>query len=143
MSPGLRSPASQPHADLARNQVYWLAMLDIPLKDLWTPTGVILGFQMTLFKWRLEEENKVGQTSTGPWLVPSDYVSIVGMLSLVLGVILLPLTGLANVSFARGAFGLGALLFLGQAIGLAGHYQIFNKDPEFKREFLWFQNKKK
>jgi hypothetical protein len=117
------------------------AMPDFPLKDLWTATGVILGFQMTLFKWRLEEENKVGQNGDVPWLVPSDYVSIVGMLSLVLGVILLPVAGLVGVNVARSAFGLGSLLFLGQALGLAGHYQTFNKR---KKEYSFgLQPKKK
>jgi hypothetical protein len=35
-------------------------MIDPDLKDLWTPTGLLLGFQVTLFKWRLEREAEVG-----------------------------------------------------------------------------------
>src|ERR1019366_2234495 len=102
-------------------------MIDPDLKDLWIPTGLLLGFQVTLFKWRLEREAQVGDEGDIPWLVPADYVSIVGMLSFVLGVVLFPVAGFAPVGVARWAFGLGTLLFIGQALGLAGHYQLFNR----------------
>ena len=60
-------------------------MIDPDLKDLWTPAGLILGFQVTLFKWRLERESEVGDKGDIPWLVPSDYISILGMFSFVFG----------------------------------------------------------
>jgi hypothetical protein len=116
-------------------------MIDADLKDIWTPAGLLLGFQVTLFKWRLEREAKVGDKGDVPWLVPSDYMSIVGMLSFVFGTVLLPLSGVVTVGFARSAFGLGTLLFLGQALGLAGHYQLFNRSKQ--REFVWFPTQEK
>ncbi|HJW30056.1 MAG TPA: hypothetical protein VJ508_12530 [Saprospiraceae bacterium] len=116
-------------------------MIDPELLDLWTPTGLLLGFQVTLFKWRLEREAEVGDKGDLPWLVPADYVSIFGMLSFVFGVILLPMSGIVSVSMARGAFGLGALLFVGQALGLAGHYQLFNRSKP--KEFVWFPTQEK
>jgi len=116
-------------------------MIDTDLKDLWTPTGLLLGFQVTLFKWRLEREAEVGDKGDIPWLVPADYVSIVGMLAFVFGVVLLPLSGVVSTHFARGAFGLGSLLFVGQALGLAGHYQLFNRTKV--REFVWFPTQEK
>jgi len=76
-----------------------------------------------LFKWRFERESEVGDKGDIPWLVPSDYVSIFGMLSFVLGVVLLPISGLVGSRVAHWAFGLGTLLFIGQALGLAGHDQ--------------------
>jgi hypothetical protein len=111
-------------------------MIDPDVKDLWTPTGLILGFQVVLFKWRLEQEAHVGDKGSIPWLVPSDYLSIVGMLCFVLGVVLLPVSGLVRGGAARWAFGLGILLFLGQVLGLAGHYQLYNRSKE--RQFVWF-----
>jgi hypothetical protein len=116
-------------------------MIDAELKDLWTPTGLLLGFQVTLFKWRLERESEVGDKGDIPWLVPADYLSIVGMLVFVFGTILLPLSGIASSNFARIAFGLGSLLFVGQALGLAGHYQLFNRTKV--RKFLWFPTQEK
>jgi hypothetical protein len=111
-------------------------MINPDLKDLWIPTGLLLGFQVTLFKWRIEREAEVGDKGDIPRLVPADYVAIVGMLSFVLGAVLLPVTNLAQVDVARWAFGLGALMFIGQTIGLAGHYQLFNRTK--KRQFIWF-----
>ncbi len=111
-------------------------MIDPELKDLWIPTGLLLGFQVTLFKWRLEREAAVGDAGDIPWLVPSDYLSIVGMCIFVFGVVLLPVTGLVSVAIGRWSFGLGTLLFMGQTLGLAGHYQLFNRTK--KREFVWF-----
>jgi hypothetical protein len=112
-------------------------MIDPELRDLWIPTGVLLGFQVTLFKWRLEREAGIGDASDGvPWLTPSDYMSIIGMLAYVIGVILLPVSGLVPTHFSRGMFGLGALLFVGQALGLAGHYQLFNRAKP--RQHVWF-----
>ena len=111
-------------------------MIDADLKDLWTPTGLLLGFQVTLFKWRLEREVEVGDKGDIPWLVPADYVSILGMLTFVFGAVLLPLLCLVSNGLARGSFGLGSLLFVGQALGLAGHYQLFNRTQ--KRKFVWF-----
>ena len=116
-------------------------MIDPELKDLWTPTGLLLGFQVTLFKWRLERESEVGDKGDIPWLVPSDYVSIVGMLAFLCGVLLLPMSGLASTVVARTSFGLGALLFVGQVLGLAGHYQLFNQSKT--RKFVWFPTQEK
>ncbi|MGB8991456.1 MAG: hypothetical protein WCD80_05335 [Desulfobaccales bacterium] len=111
-------------------------MIAPELRDLWTPTGLILGFQVTLFKWRIEREAEVGDKDDITWLVPADYIGILGMLSFVFGVILLPLSGLVSVGVASAAFAFGALFFVGQALGLAGHYQLFN--PRKAREFVWF-----
>ena len=116
-------------------------MINSDLKDLWTPAGLLLGFQVTLFKWRLEREAAVGDKGDIPWLVPADYVSLAGMLVFVFGVVLLPLSGLLPINGARWAFGLGVLLFVGQALGLAGHYQLFNRSQ--KRQFVWFPGQEK
>jgi hypothetical protein len=116
-------------------------MIDSELRDLWVPAGLLLGFQVSLFKWRLEREAAVGDKGDIPWLVPSDYVSILGMLTFVIGVILLPVSEIASVGFARSAFGLGALLFVGQALGLAAHYQLYNRQKT--RQFVWFPKQEK
>lgn len=120
------------------------------IRELWTPTGLILGFQVTFFKWRLEREVGLDDKArhdggfTFTYLVPSDYLSIAGMLCFVFAVILLPISGLlsteiSNVIAAK-AFGLGVLLFVGQALGLAGHYDMYNTMP---RSRTWFPTQEK
>jgi hypothetical protein len=117
-------------------------MLDPDLKGLWRPAGLLLGFQVTLFKWRLEREAGIGDKGDTPWLTPSDYVGLFGRLAFVFGVVLLPVSGLVvSIAVARWAFGLGALLFVGQALGLAGHYQLFNRTQ--KRKHVWFSRQEK
>jgi hypothetical protein len=111
-------------------------MIDPDLKDLWTPTGLLLGFQATLFKWRIERESEVGDKGDIPWLVPSDYIGIASMLLFVFGVFLFPLSGIVSAFWARLLFGLGALFFVGQSLGLAGHYQLYNRTK--LRRFIWF-----
>jgi hypothetical protein len=118
-------------------------MIDQDLKDLWTPTGLLLGFQVTLFKWRIEREAGIGDVRRAPWLAPADYVGIGGMLCFLFGVILLPSAGIIAFPTARVAFGLGSLFFIGQYLSLAGHYQLYNKDIKKMREHVWFHFQEK
>jgi len=111
-------------------------MIDLELKDLWTPAGVLLGFEVTLFMWRIEREAQIGDEGDIPWLAPADYVGIAGMIVFVFGVFLFPLSGIGGTYAARIALGVGALLFVGQSLGLCGHYQLFNRSK--LRRFLWF-----
>jgi hypothetical protein len=48
---------------------------------------------------------------------------------------------LVSVEFGRGAFAIGTLFFVGQALGLAGHYQLFNRSRT--RKFVWFPRQEK
>lgn len=116
-------------------------MIDQTLKDLWIPTGLLLGFQVTLFKWRIEREASIGDKGDIPWLTPADYVGICGMLVFVFLVIMLPSAGFIGIFAARTAFGVGTLLFVGQYMSLAGHYQLYNLSKH--RKFIWFPMQEK
>jgi len=98
--------------------------------DIWTAAGVLLGFQVTSFIWRIDREVKIrdeetGQHQGGPWLTPSDFVNIISMIVVVVGVFVLPILGLANLTFLKDSFGLAALLFIGHAFARAGHYSLY------------------
>ena len=92
----------------------------IDLKDLWTAAGVLLGFQITAFAWRIERETRQKLV----WLPPADYLNLLAMLVTVLGVFVAPIFGVASVQAARVFFGLATLLFLGHAVALAAHYEL-------------------
>ena len=111
-------------------------MVETALKDLWTPAGILLGFQLSVLKWRFERETKVGDEGDIPWLIPADYVGLAAVAVFVFGVYLLPIGGLIGDGAARAALGLGALLFAGHFLGLCGHYQLFNRSRV--RQFVWF-----
>lgn len=111
-------------------------MDELKLTDLWTPAGLVLGFQVTLFSWRLTEEAKVGDKLDIAWLTPADYLNLVGMLVFVGGVYLLPMMKLISTRSAAILCGLGTLLFVGYVVSLAAHYQLFNRTS--LRKFVWF-----
>ena len=111
------------------------------IESLWGPTGVILGFQMTIFSWRLSEERKVGYRNGIPWLTPSDYLNLFGMLALVSGIYLLPIVGVLSFEVSKIVFGLGVFIFIGYAFGTAAHYQLFNLSK--RRDKVWFPTQEK
>ena len=114
-------------------------MIALALKDLWIPAGLLLGFQVTLLKWRIEEENKVGSAGSIPWLTPSDYAGLAGIVTLVFGTVLLPTISLLDTRAATIAFGVGTILFVGQFVGTIAHYQMFNRRKKRTFVFLPFQ----
>jgi hypothetical protein len=54
----------------------------------------------------------------------ADYLNLSAMCASLFGVFLLPAVGYVDLHFAQMAFGLVALLFVGHAVALAGHYDL-------------------
>jgi hypothetical protein len=98
--------------------------MQIDFHDLLVATSVLVGFQVTLFIWRIdrEVEKKPEQHS---WLPPSDWLGGLSMLCFVVGGLLLPIVGAVDFQTAKNFFGLGALLTIGHLFGLVGHYETF------------------
>ena len=94
--------------------------MQIDFHDLLVATSVLVGFQVTLFIWRIDRE--VEQHS---WLPPSDWLGALSMLCFVVGGLLLPIVGAVDIQTAKNFFGLGALLTIGHLFGLVGHYELF------------------
>lgn len=98
------------------------------LKDVWTAAAVLLGFQLAGFTWRLAREIDVAKEGGINWIPPADYMNLFSLLTTVLGVFVLPVTGLASPRAAERAFGLSVVLFAGYPFALLGHYGLlFNK----------------
>ena len=110
--------------------------MNIELADIWTAAGVLIGFQVTSFVWRISREVEVGKQGDLTWLPPADILNLISMAVAMVGVFVLPILGLADLSFIRFSFGLAVLLFVGYPFALAGHYDMYNnKTP---RSFLYF-----
>jgi hypothetical protein len=84
----------------------------------------------------MQREIGVGDEKQPTWLAMSDFVNFVGMAAFVFGVVLFPVLGKMTPDSPRIFFGLGVLLFFGHAIGLAGHYELYNRYTA--RSFEWF-----
>ena len=102
--------------------------MDIQPADIWTAAGVLIGFQVTSFAWRVSREVKVGESSDLTWLPPADILNLISMLIASIGVFALPILGLADSDIIKHSFGLAILIFVGYPLyALAGHYDMYNK----------------
>jgi hypothetical protein len=113
--------------------------MDIQPKDIWIAAGVLLGFQVASFAARINREIAVGEQKDKTWLPPSDMLNLFSMVVLVVGVFLLPVLGFEG--FMTYAFGLAMLLFVGFAFGLAGHYDMYNKNSVRSYHYFPYQEK--
>jgi hypothetical protein len=52
-------------------------MIASDLKDLWSPAGLILSFQVMSFQWRLERGSEIGDKGDIPWPFPCDFLGVV------------------------------------------------------------------
>lgn len=115
--------------------------MPISSTDLWTAAGVLLGFQVTSFLWRIAQEADVADRGDVSWLPPADIVNLAGMLTLALGVFILPTLAMPATWLGTRAFGLAVLLFVGHCFALAGHYELYN--PKTRRSYEYFPRQEK
>ena len=110
--------------------------MEIQFADIWIAAGVLIGFQVTTFVWRISREVKVGEQKDITWLPPADILNLLSMVVAMVGVFVLPILDLVGVNFMKLSFGLAVLLFISYPFALAGHYDMYNnKTP---RSFLYF-----
>jgi hypothetical protein len=110
--------------------------MELTFSDLWTAAGVVLGFQTAALAWRISQESVVAKTGDLVWLPPADYLNLLAMGVMVVGVFVTPAVGAAGLVTVRKLFGLSTLLFLGHGLAVAGHYELYN--PRTTRSFAWF-----
>jgi hypothetical protein len=104
--------------------------------QLWTTGGVVLGFAVTSFSWRISREVNVGETDLVR-LAPADYLNLAAMAVLTLGVFVAPLVnGSGSGELAARSLGLAMILFVGHAFSLPGHYELFSRGRRRSYEFF-------
>ena len=113
--------------------------MSLEFTHLWMAAGVLIGFQVSSFGWRISREADVDE-AVSTWLPPADIVNLFSMMVTALGVFILPILGLINTEFSLLAFGFAMLLFVGYPFALAGHYDLFHKGP---RSFEYFPRQEK
>jgi len=111
------------------------------LKDLWTVGGVLLGFQVTAFSWRVAQESRAAEQNKIVWLPPADYLNLLAMVLTSIGCFVAPVVAVVSVEALRAMLGLAALLFLGHAVALAGHYELYSRGRN--RSFVWWPPQEK
>jgi uncharacterized membrane protein YiaA len=110
-------------------------MLEVSLMDIWGVAGILMGFQIASFTWRISREVEVGELGDITWLPPADMLNMVSMATLAVGVFVFPILKIADLAFAEHSFGLAVILFIGYPFALAGHYDMYNRE---KRSYEYF-----
>lgn len=106
----------------------------VDLSGVWTAGGILVGFAVTAFTFRIQRESSIRSRSVGPettyWLPPADLLLVIAFVVDLVGVFVIPAIW-ADVRFARLALGLACLMLAGYLPALAGHYDIlFGRIPE-------------
>ena len=107
--------------------------MEIDIKELWTAGGILLGFQLTSFHFRLSRELKFRDEGDTTWLPWADLLMLISMVVIVLCIFLLPLLGLEG-AFSINAFGVSLILFAAYPFALAGHYELFTSKAKDARQ---------
>jgi hypothetical protein len=114
--------------------------MELTYGEILTAAGVLLGFQVTAFTWRVSREVEVGKADL-TWLPVADMLNLSSMLVVVLGVFVLPILNVANLNFMKHAFGFSLLLFVGFPFALAGHYDMYNRNSTRSMRYFPLQEK--
>ena len=115
--------------------------MQLQLIDIWTAAGVLLGFQVTSFAWRVSREVQAGEKDDLTWLPPADLLNLLSMTVIVIGVFVGPILFCADMKFVQSSFGLALLLFVGYPFALTGHYDMFNNKTKRSYCYFTFQEK--
>lgn len=68
-------------------------------------------------------------------------LNLISMVTLMVGVSILPILDLADLNFAQHSFGLAVILFVGYPFALAGHYDLYNSKTSHSYSYFPFQEK--
>jgi hypothetical protein len=110
--------------------------MDIDLGMLWTAAGVLGGFQVAALTLRVHREIDVGSKDDLTWLPIADCFNLLSLSTSFIGVFVLPVLDVIDRAAASRMFGLAAVLLLGWAFTLAGHYELYN--PTTARSYRYF-----
>ena len=105
-----------------------------------TVAGLLLGFQVTAFSWRVTRESAMGDKQDTTWLPPADWVNLGSIVVLALGVFLMPLLG-GSQRIQELSVGLGVVLTMGYPFALAGHYDMYNRHTARSFDYAPFQER--
>jgi hypothetical protein len=95
----------------------------IDISAIWTAAGIVVGFSVGAFGFRLNREIGVRAAGEPYWLPRADFVLLLSLAIVLIGVFVLPVLGAGN-SFARYSLGWAFLLLAGYPFALAGHYDL-------------------
>lgn len=102
--------------------------------NIWTAAGVLLGFQLAAFQFRLKRELDMADRQDFPvWLPFADMLNLAAFVVVAGGVYALPILGASNPALPRDALGLGVVMLAFYPFALVGHYKLFTERGPVQR----------
>jgi hypothetical protein len=99
----------------------------VPLSEIWSAAGFLIALQLGAFSWRLSREISMAESGGVTWLPLAEVLNLAALLVAVVGVFLLPIAGYASLRLPRLLLGVSLILFVGHALALVGHYELFSR----------------
>jgi hypothetical protein len=113
----------------------------LTFQPVWTAAGVVSGFVVSAYMFRIKREAEMRSERKWYWLTAADHVLILSLGVGLVGVFVLPVLG-AGLSVAKYALGWSMLLLAGYPLAAAGHYEILFGHPPAQRKQLRGQRSK-
>jgi hypothetical protein len=97
------------------------------LNDLLEIAGIIIGFQLTIFTFRITRELQFDRKNR--WFPLADFINLLSVLVTVSFLFIYPLNNLEtyDIKLCQKFFGFALLLFVIYPFALIGHYDLFKK----------------
>jgi hypothetical protein len=101
----------------------------VQLGTLWSAAGVVAGFQIAAFTWRITREIKMSDEGESVWLPLADVLNLLSLGVTLIGVFTASTLGLIGTDSTRLLFGWAVVLLACWPLAVAGHYELFSRRP--------------
>jgi hypothetical protein len=123
------------------NQRHPEPMVDnLAVAELWSAAGVIAGFQIASFSWRIGREVGMAKQGERVWFPYADLLNLCSLMVTLLGVYVAGALGALSFEQSVQAFGWSVLLLTCWPFALLGHYDLLGPRPRtHQRPYLTAQ----
>jgi len=97
--------------------------------ELWSAAGVIAGFQIASFSWRIGREVAMAKEGERVWFPHADTLNLASLMVTLLGVYVGGALGVLSLEQSTRAFGWSVLLLACWPFALLGHYDLLGRNP--------------
>ena len=97
--------------------------------ELWAAAGVVSGFQIGAFTWRINRELEMAHRGERVWVPVADWLNVAALVVTLLGVYAAGALGLLPVQDSALMFGWSVLLLACWPFAMLGHYDLLGRNP--------------
>ena len=113
----------------------------IDVISVWTAAGILLGFQLSVIRWRVDREREMEAAEVTVWLPWCDWLNLASMGWTALLVFALPAVRVIPTDLVPYSFVLSIIFLIGYAFALFGHYELYRPRAPKTRDPFPLQEK--